>query len=88
MNVVGCVDALDWGQSEFELDLFEPEEERVSIIRKLVLRQDVPTDREIFRFQQWPKLFIINETMKNKIEQAGCTGLNLVPVAQFRSAIH
>jgi len=82
VNILGRVAAANMSQSEWSCDSDPPM--RDVLFEKLVLSSTVPGDFLMFRMAESLSTILVHESVKQALEQAGLTGVELVAPADGR----
>ncbi len=76
-NVIGSVDCVDRGRSEFVENPMRPGE--FQFLRKLALATDrIDPERKLFRIRPMPRVLIIREDLASLLGAAGVTGCSFL----------
>ena len=77
-NVCKVIDALDLGNSKY--DLFELDDEKILSVEKYALKKEVIKDYNIFKLENDTIPTFVSEEFKNKIEEDNLTGFQFLEV--------
>ena len=78
-NIIGLIQCIDMDESEVD----EDEDGNIDEIEHLVIDESATRDLLIFRLAEMQDVILIHEHFKKPIEEAGITGVSLVPCDQW-----
>jgi hypothetical protein len=78
-NIIGLIQCVDRDASELD----EDEDGDIDFIDELVVDETIAGDIPLFRLEEMPDIILIHERFKVPLEQAGITGLQLIPPDQW-----
>jgi len=83
-NIIGTIQCLDEEKSDVVAS--ELNENEIFGIEKLVIdKAKIPDDTHIFRLGKMPRLILISEVIKNKIEEENLNGMLIIDLDQFNT---
>lgn len=82
VNVLDPVSCLDWERSEVRTMSVAPNV--ILGIEKLVIKEDALVGRHICRMAEFKTLLLVSSTLRQRIEEAGLTGIGFKDIAEYR----
>jgi hypothetical protein len=83
-NFLTFVEAVDRGQSAFDVDAAD--DELIFAFTRLVLLDSVARGGPpIFRLKEKPRLILVRDDLAQRIQAAGLTGMRFTPVAAYKT---
>jgi len=87
VNVLHPVDCVDRKRSTLVMSAIDPTQ-AISIENPVLREDQIPADVDLFRLAVRTSVFVVRDELKARIESAGLRGMELIPIAEYDSAIH
>ena len=88
--IVNLVDSVDYiNKKETKIEFSALDNSLISSIENIVLKEDgIPAEKALFRSNEFPKGYVVSETLKNTIEDANMENVKFVETSEYDSALY
>jgi hypothetical protein len=88
--IVNLVDSVDYiNKKETKIEFSALKKSLISSIENIIINEEgIPADRALFRSAEFPKGYVVNDALKNAIENANMENVKFVEASEYDSALY